>query len=320
MRCQTPLSPSILIVAALVTLGACNRANEALEVADSDNAVSDPASPFSYSREYVFLTSTPDGPMVVPFDFSARERGEKIDRSVRGWLARGPVWDRFLDESVETSAAGGVWRVVPTTDLSINVGGTAQIEAIDFDRGERHLRLELSSPLTEWQQGSETRFRLVQGRLTIGTEVVSGPVLELLRYERTLEDGWPPDQDFDALFLSAGDSTQMLLAETLSGDGQGGGYAWLRTPTAERTWDDGELRWLEVRAYQDARRDIPIRWSYRIPGAEVAGELESLGFDATLGPERGGQRAVEIHYTVSGWMEIGGERRDVVGIIRHTQQ
>ncbi len=311
---------SVAALLALLGLGGCDRANEALEVAvrGADEAVQD--SPFSYSREYIFLTPTRDGPLAIPFDFRARARADRIERSTRAWLARGQVWDRFFDQTVETPASGGVWRVVPVADLRVNVGGPAGLEAFHFERGDRHLRLEMDTPLTEWQQGSESRFRLLRARAIIGTEVHTGPVLELLRFEETLADGWPPGQDFDALYLSTGDSIQMVLAETLSGDNKDEGYAWLRTPSAERTWDDGELRWLEVRAYQDARRDIPVRWSYQIPGADVSGELDAAGFDVILGPERGGRRAVEIRYTVSGWMEIGEQRREVVGVIRHTQQ
>ena len=308
------------VFAAALALTGCDRANEAFEQAVGPPPDEQPISLYRYTREFVFLAPSSSGPLVIPFDFNAREQGDEIERGVRAWLARGSVWDRFLDETTETTVAGGVWRVVPIADLRLNVGGPAQIEAFDFQRGERQLRLELDSPLSDWQQGDETRFRLLRGRAIVGTEVVSGPVLELLRHDRILEDGWAPGQDFDAVFLSTGDSIQLVLAETLSGDGEGEGYAWIRTPSAERTWEDGELRWLEVRAYQDARRDIPIRWSFRVPGADVTGELESEGFDAILGPERGGRRAVEIRYTVSGWVELGGVRRDVVGTIRHTQQ
>jgi hypothetical protein len=315
----TPFPVTFALALALALTG-CDRANEAFEQAIGAGADDQPGSLFRYNREYVFLAPSNDGPLVVPFDFSARERGDQIERGARAWLARGTVWDRFLDESSTTTAAGGVWRVVPISEIRLNVGGAAQIETIHFERGERQLRLELDSPLSDWQQGDETRFRLLRGRVIIGTEVVTGPVLELLRYERTLADGWPPGQDFDAVFLSTGDTIQMLIAETLSGDGEGDGYAWIRTPASERTWEDGELRWLDVRAFQDARRDIPVRWSFRVPGANVTGELEADGFDAILGPERGGRRAIEIRYTVSGTIEIGGERREVVGAIRHTQQ
>lgn len=314
------LTARALITALAISLSACGGGSDGSEESVSTGDSDQPVPLFRYSRDFVFVAPSNDGPLVVPFEFSARERGDEIERGTRAWLARGSVWDRFLDDTMETTAAGGVWRPVPTTDLRLTVGGAAQIESFNFQRGDRQLRLELDSPLSDWQQGDETRFRLLRGRVIIGTEVVSGPVLELLRSESILEDGWAPGQDFDAVFLSTGDTIQLVIVETLSGDGEGDGYAWIRTPSGERTWDDGELRWLEIRAYDEARRDIPIRWTFRVPGADVTGELTAQGYDAILGPERGGRRAIELRYSVSGSIEVGGVRRNVVGAIRHTQQ
>lgn len=303
----------------LLLFAACGGASDALDEANRANSSADNAH-FRYYREYVFIAPSGEEPLVVPFNFSSTEIGEEIQRGVRGWLARGPAWDRFLDETERASSAGGVWRVVPQADLRITAGGSTQLETLHFQQNERQLRLEFEEPLTEWQQGGETRFRLLRGRLSIGAEMISGPILELLRVERTLEDGWPPGQDFDSLFLTSGDSIQLLLAETLSGDRQGEGHAWIRTRGSERVWNDGELRWLSVQPYENARRDIPTGWSFRVPGAAVIGEVEAVGFDTLLGPERGGRRAVEIRYSVRGWMEIQGMRREVFGTIRHTQQ
>jgi hypothetical protein len=195
-----------------------------------------------------------------------------------------------------------------------------EIETLRFARGDRHLRLELDSLLTGWNQEGETRFRLIKGNLDVGPESFSGPVLEVMRVEQTLDDGWPPGQDFDVVFLTSGDSLQLVVAETLAGAGEGQRYAWLRTPAEVRAWKEGEIRWLDVRSYDEARRDIPTRWSIRVPAADVVGELEAVGFDSALGPERGGRKAIEIRYTVRGWIEIQGSRRSVTGTIRHTQQ
>jgi hypothetical protein len=275
---------------------------------------------YRYHREYVFVSSRGESPLVVPLAFRATDRGTELERGARGWLARGGTWDRFLDETDTTGRAGGVWRVVPQGDLRITAGGPAELETIRFQRGERRLRVEFENPITAWNQGGDTRFRLLTGRLSIGAETHSGPMLEILRVERTLEDGWPAGQDFDAMFLTSGDSLQIVLAERLGGSAGEAGYAWTRSGSAEREWERAEIRWLEMRPYQEARRDIPRRWSFRIPSADLEGEVEAAGFDALLGPERAGRRAVEVRFTVQGWVEIQGERRGVAGMVRHTQQ
>ncbi|MQA90548.1 MAG: hypothetical protein GEU90_09975 [Gemmatimonas sp.] len=309
---------AVALAAALVMTGC--------EVAEDSTA--DPSTPeatsertlFRYNREYIFVGPREGDPIVVPFTFRSSERNGSLNRSAQGWLARGGTWDRFLDAQNRTSTAGGVWRVVPHEGLRVSVGGPAEVESFHFERGERRLRLELDQPITGWSQGAETRFRLIDGWLSVGAEVVPGPVLEMLRVERTLDDGWPPGQDFDLLFVTSGDSIQLVLAETVEGEGPEAQYAWTRFPETERMWSEAEVRWLEMRPYEEARRDIPHVWSFRIPTARIHGELEAAGFGAVLGPERGGQRAVEIRYTVHGWVDIQGDRRDVSGMILHTQQ
>jgi hypothetical protein len=317
-----PTNPKLLrkvSILALVVLGGCGGGGEVTgEAAGTAPALT--GASFRYTREYIFVAPRADPLLVVPFSFRTRDDGSQLHRGARGWLGRGATWDQFLDESGMTSQAGGVWRVVPQGDLLLTAGGAAEIEALRFSRGERRLRLELQSPLTGWNQGGDTRFRLIRGRLSLGPEILSGPILEVLRVEQLLEDGWPPGQDFDALFLTSGDTLQLVLADRIGGAEDESGYAWTRSSAGERNWDDAEIRWGEMRPYQEARRDIPRQWYFQIPGSGIFGEVEAIGFEAVLGPERAGRRAVEIRYNVGGWVEIDGEMRDVVGMIRHTQQ
>jgi hypothetical protein len=308
-----------LTAGGLLALAGCGSNGDS--IAESEGAaVPEARAAFRYHRDYVFVAPRADPPLVVPFSFRSTDTGTQLVRASRGWLARGTTWDRFLDERAETSRAGGVWRVVPQGDLRVDAGGAAEVEALRFQHGERRLRLQLDAPLTGWHQGGDTRFRLIAGRLSIGAESLGGPVLEVLRVERVLDDGWPPGEDFDALFLTSGDSVQLVLAERIGGGEEDRGFGWMRNPRIERTWDDAEIRWLEMRPYQEARRDIPRRWYFQIPAAGIEGELDAVGFDAVLGPERAGRRAVEIRYSVTGFADLDGNRLPVVGTIRHTQQ
>jgi hypothetical protein len=313
-RFAGPLALAALLVS---TVAGCRNGLDSPAEAEAAGQTAS-ATLIRYNRDYVFVSPRGETPLVVPFTFRAVDQGSQLERWSRGWLARGGTWDRFLDESGVTSRAGGVWRVVPQGDLRITAGGPAELEALRFTRGERRLRLELDAPLGEWHQGGDTRFRLLSGRLALGAETISGPVLEILRVERSLDDGWPATQEFDKLFLTSGDSIQLLVAEGLTED-QTSAYAWTRMAGTERTWSAAEVRWLEMRPYQDARRELPRRWGFGIPAAGIQGEVEAAGFDALLGPERGGRRAVEARFTVEGWIEVYGERFPVVGMVRHTQ-
>jgi hypothetical protein len=273
---------------------------------------------FRYNREYIFVSAGGDPPVIAPFSLSAIDNGVELERQSQGWLARGATWDRFLDESAVTSRVGGVWRVVPQGDLRVIAGGIAEVEGLRFTRAERRLRLDLDDPVSDWNQGGETRFRLLDGRLFVGSEAISGPVLEILRVERMTEDGWPPPEELDAFFLTSGDSLQLVLAE--SNAEAEPAYAWLRTSEGDQSWAGGEVTRLETRPLDDARRDIPVRWSFQLNEVGLIGEVEASGFDAVLGPERGGRRAVEVRYSVVGWLEVEDARWPVTGMIRHIQR
>ena len=300
-------------------LAACNRGADA--EGESAGAADEQETPtYQYNREYIFLQPGGDEPLIVPFTFQTWDLGDEYERGARGWVARGATWDRFIDAVATTSPAGGVWQVLPQPDLTLTAGGATELEAIEFQRAERHLRMYIDRARTGWHQGGETRFRLLQGRVAIGSEEVAGPIFEVLRIERTLEDGWPPAEDFDAIYLTSGDSLQLVLAETIGTADQEPEWAWARTSAGERSWDAADIRWAELAPFEEARRDIPMRWTFAVPAGEITGEISAIGYDAVLGPERGARHAVEIRFNVEGWVEMQGVRRDVVGMIRHTQQ
>jgi hypothetical protein len=210
-----------------------------------------------------------------------------------------------------------VWRVVPLGDLTIIAGGPSELETLRYSRAERRLRLDLGVPRSDWNQGGDTRFRLLDGTLSVGAETIAGPVLEMLRVETTAEDGWPSPQEFDTVFLISGDSLRLVIAG--GPDASELSYGWLWTPVEEQAWDSSEIRWIEMRPLQEARRDVPWVWGFQIDAAGLTGEIEAIGSDALLGPERGGRRAVEIRSSVSGWVEIDGVSWPVTGMIHHAQ-
>jgi hypothetical protein len=275
---------------------------------------------YRYDREFIFVAPRSEAPLVAPFAFRATDDGATLHRSANAWLARGATWDRFLDTEAVTSRAGGVWRVVPQGGLRVIAGGPTEIETLRFERGERRLRLDVGTPLTGWSEGGDTRFRLLSGSISIGPEALAGTIFEVLRVEQMLDDGWPAGLDEDAAYLISGDSLHLVAAGGTGADSRADGYGWFRIGETDRKLTGVETRWLEVRPLQDARRDIPRRWSLGAAGADLSGELEAVGYDALIGPERGGRRSVDVRFTVEGWISLEGVEFPVAGLIRHTQQ
>lgn len=271
-----------------------------------------------YTREYVFVGERADAPLVVPFAFRASDTGSALERTARGWLAHAATWDPFLTEAWSTPRASGVWRIVPRGPLSLVADGPLDLSALWFEHGDRRLRLDLRAPLSGWTQGDDARYRFRDARLQLGPESVPGTVVEGLRIRRP-PTGRARDDD-DWLFLVSGDSLRLLVAEASGGERSARRtLAGAIRGEAESWWDDAQVRWVEMRPLEEARRDVPLRWSFSVPAAGIHGEVVALGYNIQLGEERGGQRAVELRYTVEGWVEIDGARSPVIGTIRHNQ-
>jgi len=272
--------------------------------------------PSRFTREYVFLSTGEGAPILAPFTFAATDDGERLHRRWYGWLARGAQWDRFLDDTRVMSRAGGVWRILPTTELRVIASGPSEVENIHYERGERRLRMAPGDVRSEWSQGADNRFRILDGRLSIGAENSDGIVFEMLRAERTENDGWPATREVDTAFLTSGDSLQLLVSDET---GEDASFTWVRTPVEDRAWPGGALTWLEVQPLEEARRDVPLSWMLENDAVGLTGELRMVGRDVILGPERGGRRAVEIRYSVEGSIEVAGESWPVTGMLRHAQ-
>lgn len=316
MRAIGLLKPAVVVTTLLGILAGCEGGVGGGGASSTGGAAPRPG----YVREYVFLGSSGHEPLVAPFAFRATSAEQDVARLARGWLARGAHWEKFLDEQWRGSATAGVWRVVPHGELEVAARGASEVDALWYEGEDRRLRLQIGGPISGWTQGDNARFRVHQGRLALGGETVAGAVLQLLEVDRG-GLGRNAADPADWIFLSGGDSLRLAMARLgAAQDRFGTSFAWTGRADAERSWDMAEIESMEPRPLPEARRDIPLRWRFRIPGAGVQGEVRALGFAPVLGAEREGRRAVDVRYTVSGWVEVDGRRSRVHGMVRHSQR
>ena len=270
----------------------------------------------TYIREMIFVGQRQGLPLVAPLAFRTIDTGRTRGREVRGWLAHGPRWESFLDERWSGAPTGSAWTIVPHGDLEVAAGGPGEIEALWFERSGRSLRLEIDGVLGEWSRGPTARIHLFAATARVGGEPTRGAVVELLRLRRVREDDPGPTSQ---LLLTSGDSLTLLL---VSGPGRDAAepqsLAWLRNGDGTREWSDLRLEARGGKALQEARREIPRSWILSVPDAGLRGHVWALAYAAELGPERAGRRGVEVRYTVTGWIEIGGRRTRVVGLTRYS--
>lgn len=279
------------------------------------SSVRDPNS-WRYSRELTFVSYEDEAAQAVPFAFRTDPAGDHHSREARAWLARGETWDRFVDELWATPGAAGVWRVLPRRDLRIGAGPAGGLEWLAFSSGDRRLRVELADEDERWYGAERERFRIVPGTLTLGTEELSGYVVEEMQVSRYPGQG-SSDLAHDRLVLLDSNGVALyLLHERTDGEP---GATWALAAGGDQASQVGTVEWVQVRTLEEARRDIPLHWSFSVPESGVIGEVTAIGYDAVLGEGRGGQRDVEVRYTVEGWVERDGERVEVFGVVRHLQ-
>src|SRR5690606_27318049 len=272
-----------------------------------------------HTREIIFAGQRGTHPLVAVLAFRTTDDTGSRLREVRGWLGHGAQWDTFLDEQWTTDAHGSPWAIVPHGPLHVAVGDAADLEPIWFRRAGKSLPLQLGADLGQWSRGPASHVQLASGKLRVGGVTSAGAVLELVYLRRP---GVDPPGVSDQLLLVGGDSLLLLVSSNATADRLGNeapAFALLRTGDGAREWSGVRLTPRGHRPVLEARRQLPGGWDLVIPAAGIRGQLDAHDFTTETGQvERTGRRGVEARYTVSGSVEIEGERVEVVGMARHT--
>jgi hypothetical protein len=323
---KTILDPTIPVGAALVltlVLGAgCSPEPENAPPPEGETTV-DSASvernflARSYERHIVFLTFQGDSTLVVPLAFSARTQPEGVERDMKGWLARGLTWDPFLAEAWLDPPNAAPWRILPHGPVRLVVGQGDALESILFQEGGRNLELMIDELLVEWSGQQAQTYRVHRATIVLSDQTVEGHLFDLSR-------AWAPDSDPDpgdwAILLS-GDSVQIALEDLAPGSGEEGGSYVLhaRVSFLDRQWQDIRLAWDEVRAFEPARRDVPLEWELTSPEGDLTGHLSSTASFLEVVDGEGPVLPVDGLFQVSGTLTLAGGEYPVRGFLHHRQ-
>jgi hypothetical protein len=277
----------------------------------------DPADPEIQDRGLVFLSLPSDSSVVVPWLFRTRRQGDAAFRDRGLWLGRGGGWEALLRDTLQTPVTGSPWRIIPGGPVRLVVGREDAVERLLFQEGPRELEVAPGEFLAEWGNPDGSTFRLHRGTVTFPSGAVEGFVLDLLRLWS--EDGEPPG---DWIFLHSGDRAQLILEERgplASPRSLGRFRGWSRVAFQQQPWPEVEVAWEEVRAFEPARRDIPVEWRLASPGGEVEGALQTTGSHLAVGAGEGPILPVFAFFQVEGEIRIMGESFQVQGLVRHLQ-
>lgn len=268
-----------------------------------------------YERNFVFTTLTGDSAVIVPWLTTARTRPGGVDRTARAWLARGETWEGFYDQSWQTPPTRVPGRLLPYGSFRLLVGPEDAVTSIVFEEDLRELELSLASVLMEWVDQRGESYRLMDASVYLADQQVDGLALDMARVRDSDES---PAGDW--VFLVSGDSLQVVLeSPTRAEPGEEGAYrGWARLDFRDLRFGSLTMDWGEVRAFQPARRDVPVAWTLTSTEGDMEGVLQVRTAQIQAGEGEGPVLPVDALFEVTGTLSIEGGDYPVRGLFRHT--
>ena len=306
---------------AVTLLAGCGpRAEPAPESGVAEEDSLEPARNFqarSYERHIVFLTFQGDSTLLVPLSFTARTRPDGVEREVRGWLARSDTWDPFLSEQWEGGPNAAPWRLLPHGPVRLVVGLGDALETVIFQAGARNLEVNLGELLVEWAGQRAQTYRVHEGTIILSDQTVDGHLLDM---SRAWAEGDVPPGDWGILL--SGDTLQVVFEDLAPESNPDGGdfSIWARVEFIRRQWQGVNLTWSEVRAFEPARRDVPMSWEIQSPEGDLTGSLTTIAPFLEVREGEGPMLPVDALFQVAGTLTLGGGDFPVRGFIRHRQR
>jgi hypothetical protein len=284
-------------------------------------AVEEPRSPDEprlYGRTLAFLSSDPDSALAAPWIFTTERTADGEIREKGAWLGRRGSWELLAQETDTIRSALSPWRILPGRSIRLVVGEADRIEALVFRQPPREMETSVGIVLAEWTGVANETVRFHRSTLSLPAATTAGFLLDLARAGE--------DQAQDWIFLQGGDLFQALLLEppeavTEEGDDEGVIYrAWTRLAVREAHWPRVRVGWEELRPFEPARRDIPVRWTIGGEDGGLEGELESVGSHLSAGVGEGPILPVHGFFQVVGEIRMEGDTVPVTGLIGHRQR
>jgi hypothetical protein len=263
----------------------------------------------------VFLSTETDSTILVPWSFISRTEPEATGREIRGWLARSETWDPFVSEVWEGPTTRVPWRILPHGPVRLVVGLGDALERIIFQEGGRSLEVILGSLRAEWSGQGSHRYRIHEATLLLSDRTQEGILLDMTR-AWSAEDEPPGDWGF----LTSGDSVQVVLEDRPGGGAEEGGEftAWARVAFSERQWQGLQLVATERRAFEPARRDVPVGWEIQTAEGDLGGSIVALAPYLEVMEGEGPVLPVEGLLQLSGTLNLDAQDIPVQGFLRYT--
>jgi hypothetical protein len=314
--------PTELLLLLLLAAASCSREPATDAPASAPTTPADTAGSVeegrTFERNIVFLSERRDSVLLVPWLITAHTIPGGVRREARGLLARGGSWEQFFTDAWQTPPTRQPWRVIPHGQMRLVVGEDDQVQEILFDEGPRQLEvaLENQNPLAEWSGQHGETVRLLDGSVVLAGARVPGLVMDLTRGRQARE---APSGDW--ALLTDSDSLRLVLqAPAFADPGSAGAFrAWALMGDQELDWPSVTVAWTETRAFERARRDVPVKLTGTSSAGDLRVELTVRTAELQAGVGEGPQLPVDAFFEVQGTVRMGNESYPVRGVLRHLQ-
>jgi len=295
-----------------------------------------------FQRNVVFLSTEGDSLVGVPWFLRTRSHTGGELREARGLLARSGAWDVFYREAWSSTPVRAPWRILPHGPMRIVVSEGGGLERIFYEAGDRRLEIGLGEALAEITGQRAETIRLLRGALDFAGRRTAGVVMDMSWSRRANES-----ELGDWLFVTSGDSVEVVLYRPVRGvpEEPDAWRGWLRTVDGMQPLPRLAARWDERRAFEAARREVPVRWRFVAEVGEAATPTGGGDTAVATGAERvedgaegvvarlevtaahleaeeavdEAQPPVEVLFVVEGTVTFEARTWDVRGLIRHRQ-
>lgn len=266
----------------------------------------------TYRRTVVFVGTSRDSSMYVPWEFANRVEPDRILRSTRGWLGRAGEWRLFVEDDWSTETTRSPWRILPRGSARLIVGMDDALQEIYFQEGVRDLSMRMGEVIAEWSGQRGETYRLLNGTARLAGVETSGLVLDALTARQN-----EADEVTELALLTGGPRFQLLFADS---EGSEPYRAWARLDTATHSWPEVGVAWVEFHTFERARRDIPVVWTISATDPELTGRFEAVSSHLHTLRGTGARLPALGVYEITGSVTVGSERIEVTGFLRHLQR
>ena len=201
---------------------------------------------------------------------------------------------------------------------NIKPGGPGDaLDGVIYESGPRLLEVNPGELLVEWRGQRGETYRAQEGVALLSNQRVDGVIMDLAR-ARAAGDPVPGDW----LFLISGDSLHLFVDSPDGGTaGASASYrGWAQLDLRQLQWPQILVEWEEVRAFEPARRDVPVRWSIASTDGEMEGTLVIQSSNMEVGTGEGPILPVDAFFEVEGSIRVEGGEYPVRGLVRHIQR